>query len=1240
MIITLWSFASEGYAHSVRHRDTLGVGDRTWFVENRGQWREPFLYRAQMRGAALFAEEGCLTFVVREPAPQGDDHSFHHHTGTRTHAYRVHFEGASPSARVEGRDIDPFSGYDNYFYGHDPTQWVAHLPHHLTVYYRDLYPGIDMDVRVADHALKSNFYLQPGASPSAIALRYEGADRLYLSGGNLIIATSVGDIVEMHPYAYQETAKGHQEVVARYRVTGNSVGFILGDYDPELPLVIDPVLIFSTYTGSTADNWGTTATYDSYKNTYTAGLVFDLGYPTSLGAYDGIWNGNTDIGIFKFDTTGTQRLFATYLGGSQADMPHSMYVNTFDELVIFGTTGSTDFPVTPDAYDTSFNGGTLIQYENTSLINFPNGSDIFVSRFSPDGSQLMASTYVGGESNDGLNYRQSYNRNYTIIMQGNDSLYFNYGDGARGELITDDLNNVYVGSTTMSRFFPFTDNCVQPVMRGGQEGVVFKLDYNLRNLIWSTYLGGSGDDAIYSIDVDTLYNLLVCGGTNSANFPVTTGSYQTTYGGGTADGFVAKIAYDGRQLLASTFFGSSEYDQIYFVRSGKRNEVFIFGQTKAPGSTMIYNASYNVPGSGMLVARLNSDLSARVWSTVFGTPLGRPNLSPTAFAADLCNRVYCAGWGRDFVGYNGMTWGVAGTSGMETTFGAYLDTTDGQDFYVMSIDENAASLDYATFFGELHGINSNGGGDHVDGGTSRFDKTATLYQSVCASCGGYNGFPTTQGVWSDSNRSPNCNNALFRFNIHNDFAVAEFVAPPVGCAAYTVQFHNTGRGTQFLWDFGDGTTSSARNPIHTFAAAGDYQVRLIARMTFGCKSADTIVHTVSVLSNTGRTFAAEASCDGSPIEIGRSPMPGAIYRWTGDVSDSTVANPFVTHSGQYILTIQTLGGCSEYDTFNVRYIDLLDTLMLFSPTCPGGNDGYAIARVPAEHLDSVVYIWDGQAGDSIFSGLRGDGRYHLVKLRGYGCEVFEQFSLDDPPSLVVNKESHAVQCSDSCDAWLHLRYGYTDLPIGDTLIEGLCEGDFIFDFTDTAGCPYSDTTVVIRSQTLDSLRAWADDTILFLSESTHLHATRLPGVTYHWDNSHTLDNASSHSPMATPVDTLTLYTVTATDALGCSRTAEVALHCVEVNCGPSDIFIPNAFSPNGDGKNDLLTFHGSYVLEFHLEIFSRWGEKVFETHDIHASWDGRYNGNWCLPGVYTYVCRVTCEANIETLLKGDITLIR
>lgn len=1232
-------------------RDTLGVGPRTYFIENRGQWDGPFRFKAQMHNAALFAESDCLTIALIEAPDETHAHTHHHAMGTHGHCYKVHFVGANPQTDIIGENIDTKGGYDNYYFGKDPAHWVSRLPHCMSLYYSQLYPGVDMDIRVANNALKSNLYLAPGTDASVIVMQYEGVERLYLSSGNLIIRTSLGDIVELAPYAYQQSDTGLVEISARYQIKGNEVRFVLGDYDHTKPLTIDPTLHFSTYTGSTADNWGTTATYDLNKNTYTAGLVFATGYPVSVGAYDVTFNRRVDVGIFKFDDTGSQRLYATYLGGQWPDMPHSMYVNSFNELVIFGTTGSRDFPVTPDAYDTSFNGGTSFGFESEydSSLRFTYGSDIFVSRFSEDGSQLMASTFVGGSYNDGLNFRPEYNTE-SILMQGNGALYYNYGDGARGELITDDLNNVYVGSTTFSHDFPTTPNSVQPQTYLGQNGVVFKLDYNMRNLIWSTYLGGSEDDAVYSIDVDSAYNVVACGGTASSNFPVTPGSYQTSYAGGATDGFITKISYNGDRIIASTYYGSPAYDQCYFVRCGKHDEVFIYGQTTASGSTMIYNAGYNVPGSGMLLARLYPDLSGREWSTVFGTPLGRPNLSPTAFAADLCNRVYAAGWGRDFANYNGISFGNnnstgVGTTGMETTSDAYQPTTDGQDFYIMSMSADASTLDYATFFGELHPDNSGAhfywGADHVDGGTSRFDKHATLYQSVCGGCAGSSNFPTTQDAWSDQNCSNNCNNAVFRFNVHDDYAVAEFAAPPVGCAPYMVQFQNTGRGDSFLWSFGDGATSTQTNPQHTFNNAGTYTVQLIASRTYGCKEYDTCEVEVVVLNNEGNHMETRANCTGDPLQIGPRPRLGCSYEWIqGEVSDPSVANPYVYTSGTYILRISSFVGCTEIDTFVVTYITLLDSLRISPPTCPGGSNGRAIAVPKANISDSARYFWDGVEGGPILTDLSADGRTHTLSIQSHGCTFDTTFVVNDPPVMEIHKESQRVLCTDSCDAWVHLTYGYPSLPVGDTLSEHLCAGQHVIHFSDTAGCPYADTTLVIRDHQLDQISVWADDTLFFLNESTRLHVTPIAGATYSWDNAHTLDNPHSANPIATPDDTNATYTVTVVDSLGCLWEGSVTLYCTEVICGKPNIFIPNAFSPNDDGINDRLCFRGNFVLDFHLIIFTRWGEKVFETHDIHDCWDGRYNGNWCQPGVYTYICHVKCEAGEESMLKGDITLIR
>ena len=502
-------------------RDTLGIGTQVVFVRNDGQWDSRVRYEAQLHDAALFLEDDGLTVALRtpqrHPAPG---------TGRRTpmHAYKMLFAGASATPVGEAQQ----PGYSNYFLGSNPARWRSRVPSYAVARYSNLYPGIDLELYTASNALKYNFIVHPGADPSTIAIEYLGTDGVSIVGdGNLRIRTTVRDIVELKPYVYQEEkgdGRVEREVKSRWRLSKTDGGYRatveIGDYDRTRDLVIDPVvqLRFSTYTGSLADNWGTTGTYDSHKNTYTAGLVFGIGYPTSLGAYDTTFNstaGIADIGIFKFDSTGSQRLYATYLGGAQADMPHSLYVNNFDELLILGTTGSNDFPTTADAYRRGLAGGTGINYENAQTIAFPNGSDIFVARLSPDGTTLQASTLIGGNDNDGLNYKRHYNRSSQVIMQGNDTLYHNYGDGARGEIISDIFGNTYVSSTTMSANFPTTAGAAQRNYVYKQDAVVFKLDYALHTLLWSTYLGGSGDDAAYSIDLDDDRNPVVCGGTAS-----------------------------------------------------------------------------------------------------------------------------------------------------------------------------------------------------------------------------------------------------------------------------------------------------------------------------------------------------------------------------------------------------------------------------------------------------------------------------------------------------------------------------------------------------------------------------------------------------------------------------------------------------------------------------------------------------------------------------------------------------
>jgi gliding motility-associated-like protein len=354
------------------------------------------------------------------------------------------------------------------------------------------------------------------------------------------------------------------------------------------------------------------------------------------------------------------------------------------------------------------------------------------------------------------------------------------------------------------------------------------------------------------------------------------------------------------------------------------------------------------------------------WSTVFGTGIGRPNISITAFTVDVCNRIYLSGWGREWSGeFDGpYTWtSLQGTKNMLVTPDAYQSVTDGQDFYVMVMADDASQIEYGSFFGEQHGTCVGGGGgyDHVDGGTSRFDKKGNIYQSVCASCGGCDSFPTSPGnVWSQTNNAGNCNNAVFRFSFMGDFSIADFLLPPAGCLPYTVSFTNTSIGANNHWDFGDGNTSTAMNPSHTYYLPGTYNVTLIVSDSTTCNLADTIIKQVQVLSNSNDTLAIANVCIGDSVQIGLPPGvdPNVTYHWfpqTG-LSNPNISNPWAMVSGitEYLL-VRTNGSCSDslFQTVNVQVGNYSLAARADTIVCSGsGVELFATTSFP-----TTTFLW-------------------------------------------------------------------------------------------------------------------------------------------------------------------------------------------------------------------------------------------------------------------------------------------
>jgi gliding motility-associated-like protein len=740
------------------------------------------------------------------------------------------------------------------------------------------------------NSLKYNFILAPYANADNIKLYYEGLDKIMLEKETLKLTTSVNELYEQKPYAYQQIGNERVEVFCKFVLENTTVSFSFPHgYNKEYDLVIDPVLVFAASSGSLSDNFGMTATYDADGNLYSGGTSFDQGYPTTLGAYDRTYNGivengRTDVVITKYDSSGTFLRYSTYLGGAvSTEIVTSLVVNAQNELLLYGATGSSDFPITANAFDKTFKGGNEMYFYANGTYYF-NGTDIYVSKFNTSGTSLLSSTFVGGTENDGVNTNESNaffgfrlnpvtgKHDIPVFTSPSDSLQYNYGDQYRGEINVDKFGNVCISSSTRSSDFPIV-NGFDNTLGGQQDAVVFKLNSDLSQIVWSTFLGGSNNDAGYALALDDSANVYVTGGTRSFNFPATVGALKTSFSGGKADGYIAKIKFDGSAILHATYLGTAKYDQSYFVQLDKNNNIYVVGQTE--GKMPVTDSSnYFNAYSSQFISKFNNSLTTLIFSTVFGNGDSMPNISPSAFLVDDCENIYVSGWGGN------IETGIP-TTGMPL-LNAIQPTTDGFNFYLIVLAKDAASLLYATYFG---GAQSQ---EHVDGGTSRFDKRGVVYQSVCAGCWGNDDFPVTPGAWPGTPGNPNhnslCNNGVFKFDFEIPMVQADFTVNKIeGCDSLTVNFKNKSTtGSAFLWDFGGGdTTSVIANPTRTFLNPGEYLVKLYVTNPSSCNNADTTfnyitIYPIPVITNAKNNYSI---CSGSSLNIPLTSDVNSTFTW-------------------------------------------------------------------------------------------------------------------------------------------------------------------------------------------------------------------------------------------------------------------------------------------------------------------------------------------------------------------------
>ena len=1088
------------------------------YIKNKGQWNSNVLYQADFKGGRLFLEKNAFTYIFY---PQDGLNRLHPHKTTSSsteknnnditlkfHTVRMEFIGSSDNVSTKQESTKPF--YHNYYLGKDASKWVSKVPIGEGVTYTDLYSGISLKAFSTNNNFRYDFIVAPSSNASLLKMKFTGQDKLFVRDDKLIIGTSVGDISQETPYAYQNIDGKEIKVNCKYVVKGNLVSIEVDDnYNHNLPLIIDPTLVFATFTGSTADNWGMSACYDNQGNGYTAGICFGTGYPITTGAFQQAFGLGTidtvydyagfDIVTSKFDASGSNLLFSTYLGGSSNEEPESIITDNSNNLLILGRSYSTDFPVTAGAYDVSLNGG----------------ADIIVTKFNATGTALLASTFVGGNADDGVNIS---GHEATLA-----SLKYNYADDGRGDIILDKANNVYIASCTKSSDFPVTAGCVQSTNGGLQDGCVFMLPPDLSSLVWSTYLGGSANDAAYNLAVDFSGTAYVTGGTESTNFPVTAGALHSSYMG-SIDGFLTHISAGGNALLQSTYIGTADYDQSYFVQLDNVNNVYIYGQTS--GNYPITSGVYSNPNSGQFIHEFNSNLSSTIFSTEFGTGKGTPDIAPSAFLVDKCNNIYISGWGGPLTPYNVAT---SSTNGLPVTANAFQSTTDGMDFYFMVLQPNATTLWYATFFG-----GDAGSEEHVDGGTSRFDKSGVIYQAICEGCGTYQDMPTTPNAWSTSNKSNNCNNALVKFSFDLLQTVANIAVNPssaTGCAPFNVVFTNQSQhASQFTWFFGDGDTSSSVNATHTYTAQGTYTVTLAAKDAGTCNLLDTAIAIITVNSLPTVTATSSTICVGATATL--TAGGATTYTWSsGNTTTFITQTPATTT--QYTV-IGTKNGCNDTAITGIK-VNPLPTVTVNSTTiCTGATTTLTASGTP-------TYSWNtGDTTSSIIQSPLVATHYTVTGTDTNTCtnKAIAIVTINPLPVIMVNNPSICIGNTATLTAGNASTYtwstGATTASIFDT---PSIETNYTVTATDINGCVNSKTTTV----TVNPLPVISANNDTICSGNNAL-LTATGAFAYVW-------NTGNNSTSITPAPMLTTnYTVTGTDVHGCINTATTSVY---VNISPT-----------------------------------------------------------------------------------------
>ncbi|HEV2350698.1 MAG TPA: SBBP repeat-containing protein [Terriglobia bacterium] len=611
------------------------------FEPNDGQENPQVKFSARGQGYTLFLTSGQAVLALkksevrsqesgtRHPGESGDPKgrvdsrlggndramalAARHMTGASDHrpqttdsVLRMKLTGANANACVAG--ISPLAGESNYFIGNDPARWVKHVPNYAQVRYEQVYPGVDQIYYGNQGALETDFVVSPASDPGRIRLNIQGAGKLAVNReGDLVVNVGGGEVRFQRPVAYQEVDGRRQAVGARYELAGKrEVKFKLGQYDHRSTLVIDPVLIYSTYLGGSGGDAGYGIAVDSAGEAFVTGTTASNNFPIT-SAVQTNYAGDGDVFVVKLTAAGTGVLYSTYLGGGGADTGTSIAIDSSGNAYVAGKTTSPDFPVTTGVFQPVYGGE----------------GDGFITKIAPAGSSLVYSSFIGGSASDSVqalaidssgsayltgSTESSDFPTVTPLQIGNDGcsvvngsqsctpdafvvkvspsgaskVYSTYLGGSSADngqgIAVDASGNVYVAGYTFSTDFP-TQNAFQSSNRGGADAFITELNATGTELISSTYFGGSGLDRAFGLALDATGNIYIAGDSNSTDFP-TANAFQAK-NDGQGDAFICKFAPGATSLVFSTFLGGTGTDQATAIALDSSGNAYVTGFTNS-----------------------------------------------------------------------------------------------------------------------------------------------------------------------------------------------------------------------------------------------------------------------------------------------------------------------------------------------------------------------------------------------------------------------------------------------------------------------------------------------------------------------------------------------------------------------------------------------------------------------------------------------------------------------------------